>query len=43
MNKRKIDFIKQKCHVVKKTELSKLLENGNKKVILRYLLDPIKI
>jgi hypothetical protein len=43
MNKRKIEFIRKKCFIVKKAELHALLESPEKKVILRYLLDPLKV
>jgi hypothetical protein len=42
MNKRKIDFIKKKCTIIPKSQLSDILGNKQKKVILRFLLDPIR-
>jgi len=41
MNKRKIEFIKKNCKIIKRSELDSVLNNKEKKVILRYLLDPL--
>ena len=43
MNKRKIDFVKEKCTIISLKDLDATLKNDEKKVILRFLLDPIKI
>ena len=43
MNKRKLDFLKEKCRSVKKENLETLMKEPERKVILRYLLDVDKI
>jgi hypothetical protein len=43
MNKRKIDFINEKFHIIKKDDLQKVYEEPTKKIIFRYLLNPNKI
>lgn len=39
-NKRKIDFFKENVEIVQEKDLEKLLRNKEKKVILRFLLNP---
>ena len=38
-----MDFIKEKCIVIKRDQYKQVLENDEKKVILRYLIDPIGV
>lgn len=40
MNKRKVEFIKEKVTIVSAKDIPALLEEEEKKVILRYLLTP---
>ena len=39
-NKRKIDFFKENVGIVQEKDLEKLMKNKEKKVILRFLLNP---
>lgn len=43
MNKRKIDFLKEKCTVIRRSQLQSVMDSDEKKVILRYLLEPAEI
>ena len=43
MNKRKVEFLKEKCHMIGFKDLKETMERDEKKLILRYLLDPVEV
>lgn len=43
MNKRKVEFLKEKCHLIRFKDLKEVMEKDEKKLILRYLLDPLEV
>lgn len=43
MNKRKVEFLKEKCHMIRLKDLKEVIEKDEKKLILRYLLDPLEV